>query len=338
MSTNTKQTCFICPGCKFLGEESILKFTKVFTCKSCSAVRDGADIKEKRLRKLFAVHYKRGYKCEGCKRFLPNPLCGTAISCPYYDCCFVGQVTNLKSMGHPTSKIDVSIESLLKRDTIQNEDGNLGLLLATIEEELNRVHYVSYTATIIHKVSVCQAFANVTKRLPQEMVSYLVLGKKNSSLQSKLFQEYISILESKLPFTYKRGTEVIKVDSLLDENLSLFDGISSFDAVVNSKREVKNLTKEFYIGGRTGFHSKPFYIGKILDVTSTESGASLLNDIKEYSFLRILMGKTPPGTKVTVSHLRVPPHYQMGGMAHLNRIRKNIVDSINKKIADADIP
>ncbi len=335
----TKQTCFVCPGCKFLGEESILKFTKVFTCKSCSLkLETPLDIKEKRLRKIFAVHYKKGYKCEGCKRFLPNPLCGSAISCPYYDCSFVGQVTNLKGMGHPTSKIDVSLESLLKKDSPASEEGNLGLLLETIEEELNRVHYVSYTATIVHKISVCQAFANVTKRMPQEMVSYLVLGKKNSSLQSKLFQEYIAVLESKLPFTYKRGTNVIKVDSLLDENLSIFDGISSFETTVNPKREIKNLTKEFYIGGRTGFHSKPFYMGKILDVISTDSGESLVPDIKEYSFLRILMGKTSPGTKVTVSHLRVPPHYQMGGMAHLNRIRKNIVDSINKKIADADIP
>ncbi len=336
MLTN-KQTCFVCPGCKFLGEESILKFTKVFTCKICSVKQEtAADPKEKRLRKLFAVHYKKGYKCEGCKRFLPNPLCGTAISCPYYDCHFVGVFTDLKSMMHPTSKLDVSIEALLKKDSVVSEEGNLGLLLETIEEELNRVHYVSYTATIIHKISVCQAFLNLTKRMPQEMVSYLVLGKKNSSLQSKLFQEYISVLEGKLPFTYKRGTDVIKVDSLLDENLSLFDGISSFETTVNSKREIKNQTKEFYIGGRTGFHSKPFYIGKILDVVA-ESGESVLPDIKEYSFLRILMKNTAPGTKVTVSHLRVPPHYQMGGMAHLNRIRKNIVDSINKKTTSADV-
>jgi len=168
------------------------------------------------------------------------------------------------------------------------------------------------------------------------MVSYLVFGKKNSSLQSKLFQEYINVLEGKLPFTYKKGTNIIKIDSLLDENLSIFDGISTFETIVNSKFEIKNQTKEFYIGGRTGFHSKPFYIGKVLGIT-TDSGESIFSDIKEYSFLKILMKSTLPGTKVTVSHLRVPPHYQMGGMAHLNRIRKNIVDSINKKSANTDV-
>lgn len=327
------QNCFICPGCKYLGSDNILKFSKRFICSVCSEkAKTSVDTKELNLRKTFAEHRKKGYKCPNCKRFIPEPLIGLNLSCPYYDCWFAGTSEGLKSMRHPSAVMDVSMSDLLTKKTEAEESVlSLKILREAITEEINTVAFSSNNSTVIHKISIGQAFLNLTHKMPSQMTDYLVNGKKNSSLQSKLFQEYISILENKLPFTYKKKKSVVLVDSLLSDELSLFDGISTFEAEISSKKEIKNGTKEFYVGGRTGFHSKPFYIGKLLNVINVETKQSILDDVKEYSFLRLLFNKTPPETRVLVSHLRVPPHYQMGGMAHLNRMRKRIVKLVKDK-------
>ena len=59
----------------------------------------------------------------------------------------------------------------------------------------------------------------------------------------------------------------------------------------------------------------------------------ILNDkVIEYTFSLIKIRGVKTGTKVLVTHLRVPPHYNMGGMAHVNRIRKKIVDRLKMVI------
>ncbi len=329
------QTCFICPGCKFLGQKTILRFSKRFICDVCTEKsKETLEPKEGILRKAFAEHLKKGFKCPDCKRFIAQPLIGSDISCPYYDCCFLGTKDSLKYMKHPSESLEVSLEKLLeKKVTLPSTDSlPLRLLREAITEEINTVAFSSNNATVIHKISIGQAFLNLTNKMPTEMTSYLVDGKVNSSLQAKLFQEYIRVLENKLPFTYKKGKRVIRIDSLLSDELSLFDGISSYETTVTAKKEAKNETKEFYVGGRTGFHSKPYYIGKLLDVIDVKTKLSLMPDIQEYSFLRIRFKTITAGTKILVSHLRVPPHYQMGGMAHLNRMRKRIVTLISSRM------
>jgi hypothetical protein len=77
-------------------------------------------------------------------------------------------------------------------------------------------------------------------------------------------------------------------------------------------------------------HPKSKYLGIDIQDKSflNDDKKSILNDVLEYSFSKIKLSKTPPNTKVQVIHLRVPPHYQMGGMVYLNRIRRKIVDKV----------
>jgi hypothetical protein len=112
----------------------------------------------------------------------------------------------------------------------------------------------------------------------------------------------------------------------MDANLGIFDEISIFDGIVNDKLVIKNETKDFYIGGRKSTYAKPYYIGKLLNIIERGSKKTLLSNVKEYTFSKIYMQDIRPGTLVTVTHLRVPPHYQMGGMTYVNRIRKKIVE------------
>lgn len=335
------QSCFICPGCKFLGQEVVLRFSKRFICDTCiEKLKSLQDANEIKLRKTFAEHLKKGCRCPNCKRFLPIPLTGNEATCPYYDCWFVGDISTAKYMKHPSTNLDVSIDKLLMKKSSSDLSENIPLriLREIINEEISTVAFSSNNSTVIHKISIGQAFLNLTNSMPTEMTNYLVHGKKNSSLQSKLFQEYIRILENKLPFTFKKKKGIVRVDSLLSDELSLFDGISLFETVLTSKKEAKNETSEFYVGGRSGFHSKPYYIGKLLDVIDVVSKKSLMFDVKEYSFLKVLFKDTKPGTKVQISHLRVPPHYQMGGMAHLNRMRSRIVKNISVRMLAIENP
>ncbi len=81
-----------------------------------------------------------------------------------------------------------------------------------------------------------------------------------------------------------------------------------------------------YIGSRKGSIAKPYYIGKLLSITDNKNKKPIIDFVKEYSFSKIKLKDISPGLDVTVSHLRIPPHYQMGGMVYINRIRKKIVD------------
>jgi hypothetical protein len=58
-----------------------------------------------------------------------------------------------------------------------------------------------------------------------------------------------------------------------------------------------------------------------------DNGDSLLNNVIDYSF-SIIKTNLSPGTKVHVSHLRIPAHYQVGILSHINRIKKNITNSL----------
>jgi hypothetical protein len=346
-----KKTEYLCPGCLFLGKDNLITFEDIFKCDDCeSELRSTKDPKRILFFKTFFKHYKNGYHCQDCQRFIPHPLDNASVvSCPYFDCCFVGPWSSLKRMHHPTSQnnpeklildrplkdsnqslidtISSGTESALSILEIQeNLQQNLSILKEVIESQSNNVPYSGSEITAKHKILVYQAFSNLLGRYPEEMVDYLLNNSRSGGFQHKIFQEYILLLEKALPYSFKKNNKMYRINSLLDENLCLFDGISVFDEIVSDKLEIKNKTQEFYIGGRKASYTKPYYIGKLLNVADKINKTSLLSQVVEYSFSKIKMKDIVPGTEVTVTHLRVPPHYQMGGMVYINRIRKKIID------------
>jgi len=337
-----QHTEYICPACIYLNNKSILNFNYILHCNACeNNLKSSNDPKYTLLYKTFHKHNKRGYHCPDCQRFIPHPLDNSSkVSCPYFDCYFVGNVDDLEKMNHPTIKSNAEklISNELKDNIINNvvsdfkinEDlkNKLSIIKDVIETQNNNVPYSGSDSTVKHKQCVYNAFSNILDKDPENMVNYILNnGANHSGFQNKIFQEYIKILEESLPFPISKNKKVHKIDNLLDDNLCLFDGISVFESVISDKLNIKNETKEFYIGGRKASYAKPFYIGKLLSVINSENKESLLHLVKNYSFSKIYMHDISPGTKVTVTHLRVPPHFQMGGMVYVNRIRKKIVDS-----------
>lgn len=345
---------YICPGCLFLDKElSLLSFNKVFYCDECqSGVNITPDPKMQYLFATFSQHNKNGYHCLDCDRFIPHPLDNSStVSCPYFDCLFVGPIMNLDKMHHPNSKSnpeklildarsdDLGSSSL--KDSISSQEidactqlevaeylqDKLVIFQEIIETQSNNVPYSSSNSTIRHKQYVYKAFLNLLNQFPAELIGYL--SNNNDShmgFQHRIFQEYIRLLEESFPFFITKNKSIHKIDNLLDNSLCLFDGISVFDSFVTDKLSIKNGTKEFYIGGRKASYTKPFYIGKLLNIIRSDTKTSLMHLVKDYSFSKIRLRDIVPGTPVTVTHLRVPPHYQMGGMVYVNRVRKKIVE------------
>jgi hypothetical protein len=345
------KTRYLCPGCLFLGGDILVEFiNQIFKCEVCAdELKRATDPKNILFLQTFSRHNKQGYRCKDCNRFIPHPLDqSTVVSCPYFDCCFIGPWSELKRMHHPSTQSNpenlildvvkengISLHDTLSDDRIdilsqleieEELDSKVNLLRNIIDIQYNGVPYNSSDFTAKHKMLCYKAFNNILNSYPLEMVNYLLNSSRSGGFQHKIFQEYIRLLEASLPFFFKKNNKLHKVVSLLDENLNIFEGVSIFNAIVTDKNTIKNGTSEFYIGGRKAKIVKPYYIGKVLNIIDNKTKKSLLSHIKEYSFSLIKVCDIAPGTEVTVSHLRVPPHYQMGGMVYVNRVRKKIID------------
>ena len=344
------KTEYICPGCLYLKKDfTPLSFDKVFKCEECKEeLNNSSDVKKIHFFSTFAVHNKQGRRCPDCERFIPYPIDNSSnASCPYFDCCFSGSINDLAKMHHPTSKsnpekliLDNNNDFSLKNNIVSSEVNadtkleieetllsKIKIIQDIIQAQYASVAYGSSDATIKHKQFVYQAFSNLLKTYPSEMSAYLLNDShSNMGFQHKVFQEYIRLLESSFPFIITKNKKLIKIDNLLDKHLCIFDGISEFDGMINEKLIIKNNTKEFYIGGRKATYAKPYYIGKLLNVVNYDTKQSLIANVVDYSFLKITMVNIKINTPVVVTHLRIPPHYGMGGMTHVNRIRKKIVE------------
>lgn len=349
-----KKSEYICPGCSYLGKQQPIELVnKIFKCVECEEeLKNSSDPKRITFFRTFFRHNKNGYHCTDCDRFIPHPADNSPIvTCPYFDCCFVGSWSSLGRMHHPAVSsnpekliLDVSNDmGSTMKDSLQSLDisadvnlelkeeldSKVKLIRDVIDYQSNNVPYSSSDFTVKHKLLVYQAFENLLAQYPLEMVGYLLNQTRSGGFQHKAFQEYIRLLEEVLPYTIKKGNKLHKIETLLDNNLCLFDGVSTFEALANANLEIKNNTQEFYIGGRKAAYTKPYYIGKLLNVLDKKTKEPLLLKVVEYSFSKIKMKDIDPGTEVIVTHLRVPPHYQMGGMVYVNRVRKKIIDRAN---------
>lgn len=314
-----------------------------------------------RLFRSFAIHSRRGYRCPDCDRFIPESCNGEhGICCPYINCIFSGQIEDLERMAHPvglTRRQDLSLQTPIDneqkgpliQDTFVADDIDpgthmelnetlhieLSTLQNVIEEQLESVKRTNAAGTMLQKCLMYEAYRNMLRRSPEDMVSYLAHQKQTVEypIQSRIFQEYVRLMQDALPYTIVKGGVRHEVVSLLDPNISLFEGVSVFNAVVRSDHTVPNNTNETYTGSRKFKCYGPCFIGLIIDIQDRRNDKSLREHIQEYSFVQIKMtAEVAPGTPVTVKHYRMPSHYEMKSLVYLQRIRKRIVNRINFKM------
>ncbi len=316
--------------------------------------------------KVFSRHSRRGYKCPDCTKFIPESTnTSYGITCPYEDCFFAGKIEELEAMQHPVRKVArsmVSMDSPINSTQAEGQatdlhnflqDGGVAsedlilmhqrqkkefeTLQNVINDQIAAIKRTNSEGTLIQKLLMYEAYKSMIERFPEEMVSYLVHEQQQEfNLQAKVFQTYADMVADYLPFSIQKKDEIIDILDLTDPDLALFEGISVFNAEVETDYLIPNRTQETYTGGRKHKNYGPSFIGKIIDVKNRKSGESLLSKVADYDFVKIKMSDdVAVGTPVTVQHFRIKPHYEMDSMVFLQRIRRQIVDSVylrlNKK-------
>lgn len=205
---------------------------------------------------------------------------------------------------------------------------NINTIKNIIETQSNVASYSGLDCTRVQRLCIYEAFNDLLEKYPKEMMGYLIKSERGHHLQSILFQKYIQNLETKLPFSFIKNKQIYYIKSILDNELNIFDGISVFRAHISKNNIIKNSTIENYIGGKKNLYQRPYFMGKILDIIDDKKHISLLKYLSSYSFSEIILDSSVPRTEVLVSHLRIIPHYQMGAMSYINRIRKEIILAI----------
>jgi hypothetical protein len=315
----------------------------------------------------FAIHSRKGFKCLDCKKFIPaSSRSEFGLICPYKDCIFsTDDINSLKVMNHPVSIVrrNVSLNTPIKPSDSNNDAGRSAketcsfqdqfvaeiispemcvemskqyakeydLLLKVIDEQIDLIKRTNSAYTIIQKLLMYKAYKIMIDKYPEEMISYLVHRKQNYDfpIQARIFQEYADLVINYLPFSVEKGGEKIDILSLTDPSLSLFLDKSIFNTKVIDNHIIPNKTIETYVGGRKFKNYGPCFIGRLIDIIDDRSGKSILDKVKQYSFVQIVMDNSVRvGIPVTVSHFRIPSHYEMGSLVFLQRIRRHIVDSI----------
>lgn len=316
----------------------------------------------------FQLHSRRGYRCPDCTRFIPEShVQKNGVECPYLKCSYFGKIEDLEEMAHPSMmatrqniSLDAPIHSdgmestKLIGDTIESNgisaetqivitqtfDREYRLLGTVIEQQIEMVRRMNAKGTYMQKLLMYEAFKRMLAIYPEEMVSYLVHLRQSREfpIQARIFQEYLSCIEEILPFTIEKHGEEIDIMSLNDPNLDIFDGKSIYEAVVNDDGIVPNNTIETYTGLRKFKEHGSCFIGKLLDIVDNKTGASYLRNVDSYSFVDIRTKGVLPGTAVTVTHYRIPAHYEMKSMVYLQRIRKHIVDKVYVRLNGSKRP
>jgi hypothetical protein len=363
-----KMTIPVCPACKLLNQIEFLELRdKLLCCSVCEREvfrleninqRSADEEYEYRLRKIFQAHSRRGYKCPDCNRFIPDSyIGGERVSCPYDNCSWFGDVGQLVQTSHPTSQVtrpmysmdyndaQKGIPSRKFGDTVDSKSITPDIMLETrqkyqnefnIVKEVIKLQSIKYSKNnninSLKKKTMYKAFDCLLDQDPAGMMNYLIHGKSigEKPVQSIIFQKYIEILDNMLPINVVTNhTKEYEAYSLLDPGLELFLGTSKFVGHVRESGIIANNTNEVYIGEKC---NGPCFIGLLCDVLD-ENGMSILSEVEYYTFSIIKMKQTiKENTLVTVIHNRIPPHYEMFSLVNLQRTKKNLSDSIYKRI------
>jgi len=309
------------------------------------------------LLKAFVKHSLKGFKCSECDRFIPNSYEG--YNCPYPKCKKIFDKTRIKKK-HPTTSSRrqfVYINNTInKYSDDQKEfsekycDGgdNAYDLLLSKQENMESIKIITDVIANQKKANrnarkipikeyMYDAFDMVLKEFPDEMKEYLINGGQNKdvSIQAIIFQMFVDVVESKLPIVvFIKGIQ-IKVEDLLDDNLNIFDSKRKFVNFLDYNLIIKKKSQIRIDNGNEIEDKSSHFIGKIISIKDSNNN-DLSELIDSYSFSNIKMNNSEllkPGMDITVEYYSLRPSYTMGSLIHLQRLKKKITDSVNRKIS-----
>ena len=353
-SGKKKYCALICPACRVNGEKNLLTSEKtLWRCSVCTEKKASVSFSLQSFYSSFALHSRSGYLCPECYNFIPRSLVkNNQVTCPFPSCCFSGPILTLNRTTHPVTirfhdtisfdmgndkqPIFIDHNSSLSEAHVLLQDSSkkeLNLLREVIFSAMDFTERQNLPATKLQKTLFYRAFWDLTQESPEEMIAYLVHNKTSFDfpLQSRIFQKFLFHLENFLPYSCVIGNGQKKeIVSLFDEHLSLFDGESSFCGIVQKDHSVPNLTSEHYLSDNLKDYGS-YFLGKIVELKDA-NGLDLLPEMENNSFVKIQLSQNvSPGTKIFVRHYRLIPHYTMGILIYLQKIRKHLGEVLARK-------
>jgi hypothetical protein len=313
-----------------------------------------------KLLKVFYRHSVKGFKCSFCEKFIPNSYDGN--NCPYPKCNAKIDKNNLIQKKHPitfSKRHIVYMNNLIKvKDGSNGGDfseiycdngkNNAYELLSNEQEKLNNFKTIieiikkqksvnGKTRKIPIKFCMYEAFECILKEFPEEMSSYLLDGgqNKDTPIQSLIFQKFVDMMDKKLPIIFFSKGNKVEINSLLDDRLHIFNGKRKFINFIDHNLIIKKKNqKRILESGEEVDDKSNHFLGKIISIQDL-NGNNLINCVDSYSFFNIKIKnykKIKPGIDVVVEYYSLKPSYTLGSMIHVQRIKRKLSESINRKL------
>jgi hypothetical protein len=334
--------------------------------QTCSEPDEIEAIKNKiALLTAFYRHSPTGVRCPKCSKFVPNSSkINDVLLCPYYGC--NTDCSNAEIMRHPISllkRTHLSMNIMIggqksifntmsdgsSRELIERYctgDDNAFFLLSKEQEYSKKFDIVSkiiwgqkqINGTLRKlpiKLAMYEAFESVLSEFPVEMMDYLTVGGQGGvAVQPLIFQKFAEIMQNKLPISiFSKGMHIY-IDSPMDERLSLYKDLRQFTNYINQNLCIKRRAQYIIKDDELIENKDKHFIGKIISI-KTGNDIDLMPYIDSYNFSTIHMTndlEIVSGMDVVVKYYSIIPSYTIGSMVHLQRIKKKLADSINKRL------
>ncbi|MFZ4795842.1 MAG: hypothetical protein ACOYMA_00015 [Bacteroidia bacterium] len=365
MQDKVRRRVYSCPACKYrvnTNRQFLVKDGDSVLCNFCyKELNDNPLLTndQKILLNAFSKHSLKGVKCPGCSNFVPNSaLLNGVLTCPYPGCNTL--CNNSEKMQHPfcasnvlTVSMNDSVNSSIFKNKKEIGDNYCGDNLNACDSLINEQELAkkisiikeiislqkkthAYVRRMPTKACMYDAFNIVLEKYPEDMVAYLTVSKQNYeiSIQALIYQEFAKLMKRQLPIKMFYNGDQIHIDDPLDKSLHLFSGIREFSNFIDHNSTVKRKILYKYENGGKILDNEESFIGEIISVTSAE-GKDLSSYIDIYNFTGIRFNfseESKPGTDVIVKYYSLLPNYTLGSMIHMQRIKKKISDSANKKL------
>lgn len=204
--------------------------------------------------------------------------------------------------------------SFMKKD-------KLSILQNIINDLKIKFEFNSHTHSKKLKILALDTFEYEARQNPDKIYDYLI-GSGYGSFQHDLLFSFFKIVEKNLPISYVKNNEKIIIKSVYDPKLNFFSNISKFSGKLNNNLEIKNNSPEIYVGGVKATVIKNHFIGELISVKS--EGKNIINLITSKGFHNISFKELTPGTNIDVEHLSILPHYGIGALGIINKIKNQI--------------
>jgi len=333
------QKIYTCSYCDYNNiTDPILIYKKNrFHCNTCLSNSYTDDLNKKAIYTAFSSVKKVGTKCNWCNRYVPTSY--TLDNCPYDRCnkkldrlenkklhyiSYFSKSLDIEKTKIPTTCTNSIFDLPDKSNTVSLYKETINSAIKEIKQEM---HIGAANHRVMQKTIMLKSISNIASLNYTEFMVYMFSLNSRKHIVNDIFQEYVRLVKSVLPFDIVKNKTTIHISSLLDKELNIFYDKDSFTATVDSSSNINNLSKKYYSFSNRDVQ---FFMGYIEDIICEDK--SIVNDIKKFSFNNIIMNDGYQGKEVLVKYYQIVPHHRMDSLSTIHDINKALSNNIKTKL------